>query len=156
MGRDRGGTGTGERLVKVLLAGGLLVALDTLLPRAVNPYVLQVLMLCGINMILAVCLNLINGFTGQFSIGHAGFMAVGGYASAVFTLHVGRAGAWPIWPRPPACPAPWLTGACFLVALVLGGLAAARRRATWSASPRCGCAATTWRSSRSASARSSA
>lgn len=39
-----------------------------------------------INIILAVSLNLINGFTGQFSIGHAGFMAVGAYVSAIFTV----------------------------------------------------------------------
>ena len=38
---------------------------------------------------LAVSLNLINGFTGQFSIGHAGFMAVGAYASAYFTVTFG-------------------------------------------------------------------
>jgi branched-chain amino acid transport system permease protein len=40
----------------------------------------------GINIILATSLNLINGFTGQFSIGHAGFMAVGAYMSAVLTV----------------------------------------------------------------------
>jgi branched-chain amino acid transport system permease protein len=40
----------------------------------------------GIYIILAVSLNLINGFTGQFSIGHAGFMAVGAYVSAVLTV----------------------------------------------------------------------
>ena len=38
---------------------------------------------------LAVSLNLINGFTGQFSIGHAGFMAIGGYSSAAFTYYLG-------------------------------------------------------------------
>ena len=49
---------------------------------AMPPYLLQVICLAGINVILAVSLNLINGFTGQFSIGHAGFMMVGGYAAA--------------------------------------------------------------------------
>lgn len=44
------------------------------------------LVLIGINIILATSLNLINGFTGQFSIGHAGFMAVGAYLSAVMTV----------------------------------------------------------------------
>ncbi len=38
-----------------------------------------------INIILAVSLNLINGFTGQLSLGHAGFMALGAYASVVMT-----------------------------------------------------------------------
>lgn len=47
-------------------------------------YKLNFILLC-INIILAVSLNLINGFTGQFSIGHAGFMAVGAYSSAVLT-----------------------------------------------------------------------
>ena len=40
----------------------------------------------GIAIILAVSLNLVNGLTGQFSIGHAGFMAVGGYVSAVLLM----------------------------------------------------------------------
>jgi len=44
----------------------------------------------GINVILAVSLNLINGFTGQFSIGHAGFMAIGAYSSAYFTVYHGK------------------------------------------------------------------
>ncbi len=56
---------------------------------AMPPYLLQVLCLAGINIILAVSLNLINGFTGQFSIGHAGFMAIGAYASAYFTVTFG-------------------------------------------------------------------
>src|ERR1700739_2740583 len=41
----------------------------------------------GIAIILAVSLNLVNGLTGQFSIGHAGFMAIGGYVSAVLLMH---------------------------------------------------------------------
>jgi branched-chain amino acid transport system permease protein len=46
-------------------------------------------MLTGINIILAVSLNLINGFTGQFSIGHAGFYAVGAYTSACIVFYGG-------------------------------------------------------------------
>jgi branched-chain amino acid transport system permease protein len=46
---------------------------------------LNIVLIC-INIILAVSLNLINGFTGQFSIGHAGFMAVGAYMGAVLTV----------------------------------------------------------------------
>lgn len=44
------------------------------------------LILIMINIILGVSLNLINGFTGQFSIGHAGFMSIGAYLSAIMTL----------------------------------------------------------------------
>ncbi len=40
----------------------------------------------GINVILAVSLNVVNGFTGQFSLGHAGFMMVGAYTTAKITL----------------------------------------------------------------------
>lgn len=49
---------------------------------------LNIILIC-INIILAVSLNLINGYTGQFSIGHAGFMAVGAYTSAIITVKLG-------------------------------------------------------------------
>ena len=51
-----------------------------------NRYYLGVSIDVGIAIILAVSLNLINGHTGQFSLGHAGFMAVGGYTSAMLTI----------------------------------------------------------------------
>jgi branched-chain amino acid transport system permease protein len=44
-------------------------------------------------MIMAVSLNIVNGMTGQFSIGHAGFMALGGYAAAMVTYY----GSLMIW-----------------------------------------------------------
>ena len=56
----------------------------------INDYTARLLVLIAINIILATSLNLINGFTGQFSIGHAGFMAVGAYASAFFTMSYGK------------------------------------------------------------------
>jgi len=75
-------------LVGLLVVNGLLTG--TLVPGvSISPYFLQVLCLAGINITLAVSLNLINGFTGQFSIGHAGFMAIGAYASAFFTVTFG-------------------------------------------------------------------
>jgi branched-chain amino acid transport system permease protein len=52
-------------------------------------YVQRIVLLAGINIILAVGLNLINGTTGQFSIGHAGFMAVGAYAAAFVGVKLG-------------------------------------------------------------------
>ena len=45
------------------------------------------LLIVGINIIMAVSLNLINGYTGQFSLGHAGFMAVGAYVGIVLTTN---------------------------------------------------------------------
>jgi branched-chain amino acid transport system permease protein len=55
----------------------------------IPPYPLRIVTLAGINIILAVSLNLINGFTGQFSIGHAGFMAIGAYGSGWMALTFG-------------------------------------------------------------------
>lgn len=57
--------------------------------RSYNPYFLDIALTCGINITLAVSLNLINGYTGQFSLGHAGFMAIGAYSSAVLTTNFG-------------------------------------------------------------------
>ncbi len=47
------------------------------------------ILLIGINIIMAASLNLINGYTGQFSLGHAGFMAVGAYVGVVMTKNFG-------------------------------------------------------------------
>lgn len=49
-------------------------------------YVVRILNLCAINVVLGLSMNLINGFTGLFSLGHAGFMAVGAYTTALFTM----------------------------------------------------------------------
>ena len=56
---------------------------------AISWYWMTNLYLVGINIILAASLNLINGFTGEFSLGHAGFMAVGAYSSAIITANLG-------------------------------------------------------------------
>lgn len=62
-------------VVKVLLTTGVLSDVNQ-----------STLLLIGVNIMLAVSLNLITGITGQFSIGHAGFMSVGAYTSAILTL----------------------------------------------------------------------
>lgn len=71
-------------VLNLLLSGSLVPGIS------MSPYILQVLGLAGINIILAVSLNLINGFTGQFSIGHAGFMAIGAYSSAYVSVYFGE------------------------------------------------------------------
>lgn len=48
----------------------------------ISPYYYSILVLLGINLILSTSLCLINGFTGLFTMGHAGFMAIGAYFSA--------------------------------------------------------------------------
>ncbi len=78
----------------------------------------------GIAIILAVSLNIVNGFTGQFSIGHAGFMAVGGYIAAAVTYY----GSLMIWHDAARRPeflggGEWLLCAgCLAGALVAAGL----------------------------------
>jgi len=62
--------------------------LQPVMPVLVNDYWFSILIYSGINIILAVSLNLVNGFTGQFSIGHAGFMAVGAYTSAFCSVYL--------------------------------------------------------------------
>src|SRR4051794_9762497 len=63
---------------------GLAYGLDAL-PISGMAYYNRIIILVGINITLAVSLNIINGHAGQFSLGHAGFMAVGGYFSAFLT-----------------------------------------------------------------------
>ena len=52
--------------------------------KVISNYYNGVIMLIGINIILAVSLNLATGYLGQLPLGHAGFMSVGAYASAIF------------------------------------------------------------------------
>jgi len=89
--------------------------------RWINSYYLDVMTKIGINVTLAVSLNLINGYTGQFSLGHAGFMAVGAYTAAAITLfggpHVLPPSSSGLFNAATAC--------LFFVALTVGGLAAA-------------------------------
>lgn len=93
---------------------GIAVAITvSLFSAQFNRYYLGIAIDVGINVILAVSLNLINGHTGQFSLGHAGFMAVGGYIAAKLTLTLQN--AVPSWAQP----------FLFCAALLLGGLAAA-------------------------------
>jgi len=70
-----------------------------------NYHEITIALIC-INIILAVSLNLITGFTGQFSLGHAGFMSIGAYTSALILLEY-----------------PTVLG--FLCGVIAGGVAAA-------------------------------
>ncbi len=73
-----------------LLLGIALAMLVSYFSPQFNRYYLGVVIDVGIAIILATSLNLINGHTGQFSLGHAGFMAVGGFFSAWISLNVGE------------------------------------------------------------------
>ena len=98
-----------KRWLLLALALSFLVSLGA---NQFNSYWLFIAYDIGINIILAVSLNLINGYTGQFSLGHAGFMAVGAYTAAVITNQFGELNAF-------------FSGAIFLGALLAGGLLAA-------------------------------
>ncbi|MDX2226315.1 MAG: branched-chain amino acid ABC transporter permease [Verrucomicrobiae bacterium] len=67
----------------------LFLLLSPVLKEGINPYLFQILMVMGINITLAISLTLINGITGQFSIGHAGFMALGAYGAGGFSVFLG-------------------------------------------------------------------
>ncbi|MDO4796107.1 MAG: branched-chain amino acid ABC transporter permease [Brachymonas sp.] len=73
---------------KLLTLGALIVFLVLLFvfERSFDTFTMQIFKLCAINVILALSLNLINGFTGLFSLGHAGFMAIGAYTCAILTM----------------------------------------------------------------------
>jgi len=101
-----------NRAKTVLLGAIALCFVISLFANQINSYWLFIAYDIGINIILAVSLNLINGYTGQFSLGHAGFMAVGAYTAAVITNQFGELNAF-------------LSGAVFLGALLAGGLLAA-------------------------------
>jgi branched-chain amino acid transport system permease protein len=112
-----------KKTILIILVLVFLLLVNYYLPSRMNPYLLQILILIGINIMLAVSLNLINGFTGQFSIGHAGFMAIGGYSSAFFTYYFGKN---LIQALSSVILIPWLAKSLiFVLALILGGAFAA-------------------------------
>jgi len=106
-----------HRTIATVIAFVLVYAVIKVLNLAgiLNAYYIQLIMLVGINIVMTVSLGMVNGFTGQFSIGHAGFMAVGAYTSAVITtvwLHTSTTNPWVGYP-------------VFIVAILAGGLLAA-------------------------------
>jgi len=78
-----------KRRTKVLLSLTLIIAIYVFVYFSelyMDPFIKRILNTGLIYAILGVSLNLINGFTGQFSLGHAGFMAIGAYASALLYM----------------------------------------------------------------------
>lgn len=83
----------------------------------IDAYFFTIIMYAGVNIVLAVSLNLVNGFTGQFSMGHAGFMSVGGYISAFLTSSYAAT-------HPDFLTHPTQATLVFLLALMSGGVGA--------------------------------
>lgn len=73
----------------VLFALFLLLGVTLTKQHIISNYFTKVLMLIGINIILTVSLNIATGYLGQLPLGHAGFMAVGAYTSAIFMTRSG-------------------------------------------------------------------
>ncbi len=88
-----------------------------------DAFAIRVLSLSAIYVVLALSLNLVNGFTGLFSLGHAGFMAVGAYTCALLTMTPEQK-EMNFFLEPIA---PWLAHLSlpFVPALIAGGLVAA-------------------------------
>ncbi|WP_268912586.1 branched-chain amino acid ABC transporter permease [Lentilactobacillus sp. SPB1-3] len=72
----------------VIMVAGFYLMNTLILVGVINAFIENMLVMIGINIILATGLNLIIGFAGQFSLGHAGFMAIGAYATAIITSSV--------------------------------------------------------------------
>jgi len=81
-----------RRLRGFFLLTALVIALPFIFPD--NYYVTVVGASVGLHAILAVGLNLLMGYAGQISLGHAAFFGLGAYASAIFTTRYG----WNPWP----------------------------------------------------------
>lgn len=71
----------------LILASIVIIFIVNFFTDSINPYYYQIVIYAGINIILASSLNLINGYTGQFSLGHAGFMAIGAYIGAAVSTY---------------------------------------------------------------------
>ncbi len=106
----------------------LMAAFAFLMESWANSYLIAIVCFAGINIILAVSLNLTNGFTGLFSLGHPAFMAIGGYTTALLTFSIEKKPLflpdlpqWMVSLHLPFLPA-LLVGGCFaaLVALIIG------------------------------------
>jgi branched-chain amino acid transport system permease protein len=84
--------------VLVLVVAGFAFAFLSETYPVINSYAQFVLITVGINIILSTSLNLVNGYMGEFSVGHAGFMSLGAYASAVFTTKWLPDAPWTFFP----------------------------------------------------------
>ena len=96
-------------VILLVLVLALYILLSVLISaNIINPYYSGILTMVCINVILAVSLNLATGFLGQLVLGHAGFMSVGAYSAALFTMYSGLP-----------------TVVSFPLALLVGGIVAA-------------------------------
>lgn len=106
----------------ILLIGIIIVGL-ILINIFLDNYQVTIINLSAIYIILALSMNLINGFTGLFSLGHAGFMAIGAYTVAILTMPT--AAKEMNFYMKPMMPVLLNLNMPFVLALIMGGLMAA-------------------------------
>ena len=124
-----------KRLLALGCLTAVLAACIAFAQGTLDDYYLSIFNFVGISVILACSLNITNGFTGLFSLGHPGFMAIGGYVTAMLVLPVMRKhmflpdlppflleSAWPFFP------ALIMGGGCAALAAVIIGLPVLRLR----------------------------
>ena len=101
-----------------VLGIAILAALSLAAPKLIGDYYVRVLIVICINAILVVSLGIGNGFTGVFSLGHVGFVAVGAYVSGILSLPATAKSAY--LPYLPALLSGW--DLSFLPATIVAGL----------------------------------
>jgi branched-chain amino acid transport system permease protein len=108
---------------KIILACAVVIVIILALSKfnILNGYMQQIIMSMCVNIIFAASLNIVNGFMGEFSCGHAGFMAVGAYTSSVLSLMLFTENKFVGSPLLP----PWTSLFLFPVPIILGGFFAA-------------------------------
>ncbi len=89
-----------SRLTATVVAATIFGLLQILMTRGlINPYIQTILCYAGIMVISALGLNLIYGYTGQFSLGHAAFFGIGAYTSALVTrILPNNSSSWALFP----------------------------------------------------------
>lgn len=75
------------RIVSILIGIGACFLIDSVARHTLGDYQQRLIVLAGLYVTLAVSLNLINGITGQFSIGHAAFYQIGAYLTGYLSIH---------------------------------------------------------------------
>jgi branched-chain amino acid transport system permease protein len=111
-----------SRLATIVALAGLVVTL-AVCPTLFGPYVTRILSLSAIYAICALSMNMVNGFTGLFSLGQPGFMAIGAYTVALLT--VTPADKQAVFYMTPIAPALANVHTSFAAALLIGAALAA-------------------------------
>lgn len=120
--RERGFVGTVINSAWPVVVGLVVAAfMHFALPKSIGPFYTRMVIDSGIAIILAVSLNIVNGMTGQFSLGHAAFLALGGYTAGIISFY----GSLLLWNSPGKQggflgSGEWL----FVVACLVGGIVA--------------------------------